>query len=225
MKWFANRRAPCPASGLVKHLLLIFFCIAALCPLGAQVDDSFRQQVETIIKDFDRKDYEAVIAGVEATEATGENAAFLENLRGAAYTKMKNYPAAKASFERALEFSPGMFAANFNLGELLFLQKEFEPARKWFQRMLIEDPRNELLQFKVFLCFLQMGDESGAQKALDAIRYPGDTPAWYYAQAAWEFSRDNKGRARDFLAGARYIFPGKTDIFDETFMDLGLPTR
>lgn len=209
----------------MKHLLPILFCIATLGPLGAQVDDTLRQQVETILKDFERNDYDAVISKVEATEATGESAAFLENLRGAAYTRIKNYPAAKASFERALELSPGMFAANFNLGELLFLQKDFKSAREWFQRMLIQNPQNELLQFKVFLCFLQLGDESGAQKALDAIRYPGDTPAWYYAQAAWEFSRNNKGRARDFLAGARYIYPGNTDLFDETFIELGLPTR
>jgi tetratricopeptide (TPR) repeat protein len=209
----------------VKHLLPVLLLFAALTPLWSQVDDALRQQVETIIKDFDRKDYEAVIAGVESIDATDENAAFLENLRGAAHTKMKDYPAAKAAFEKALELSPGMFAANFNLGELLFLQKEYEPALTWFRRMLINDPRNELLQFKVFLCYLQMGDESEAEKALDAIRYPGDTPAWYYARAAWEFSQDNKNRARDYLAGARYIFPERTEIFDETFMDLGLPTR
>jgi tetratricopeptide (TPR) repeat protein len=147
------------------------------------------------------------------------------NLKGAAYTKKKDFVQARACFEKSLELVPGMFAARFNLGEIEFLQGNYDKALSTFRSMLEADPRNELLQFKVFLCYLQMKDDEAAQKALAKVRYPGDTPAWYYAQAAWEFSRGNKGLVSDYLSGARYIFPGKTEIFDETFADLGFPRK
>lgn len=215
------------AGGTVKLFLsiLLAFTIGTSLTFADAVDDELRKNIEAIVKDFERKDYDAVIARVDELDVEGPNAAFLQNLKGAAYTKLKDYPKAKESFEAALKVAPGMFAAVFNLGEILFLQRQYEEALPWFRGMLVNDPRNELLQFKVFLCQLQLENTEAAKKALNSMTYPGDTPAWYYAHAAWELSQDNRSRASDYLAGARYIFPGKTEIFDETFTDLGLPTR
>ncbi|MEX1117543.1 MAG: tetratricopeptide repeat protein, partial [Terrimicrobiaceae bacterium] len=143
----------------------------------------------------------------------------------AAYTKKKDYVEAKRNFEKALELAPGMFAAHFNMGEVEFLQGNYDEALAKFQVMLDADPRNELLQFKVFMCYLLRGDERAAKRSLSRIKYPGDTPAWYYAQAAWEHKQGNKAKTSEYLSGARYIFSGKTDIFDETFTDLDFPRR
>jgi tetratricopeptide (TPR) repeat protein len=211
----------------VKPFLRIAFLLAAGSSLlfAQTPDDVLRENIEGIIKEFNRKNYDEVIVRVDALDLDGDSAAFALNLKGAAYTRLKDFPKAREAFQAALDRSPGMFAATFNLGETLFLQKQYEEARDWFRGMLINDPRNELLQFKVFLSHLQLGDTEAAQKALNAMKFPGDSPAWYYANAAWEFSRGNKRRASDYLAGARFIFPEKTEIFDETFADLGLPVR
>ena len=211
----------------VKTLpIAALLCLCFALPLAAQqVDDTTRQQIEAIIKDFERKKYDAVIDKITELEPAGESGAFMLNLKGAAYTKKKEYDQAIASFRTALELSPGLFAAQFNLGEVHFLQRQYPEALAIFRDMLNGDPRNELLQFKVFLCHLQLEDELAAKKALSTMKFPGDTPSWYYSQAAWEFSKGNKRKASDYLSGARFIFPGKTEIFDETFADLGLPRR
>lgn len=211
----------------MKTPILTFLAFLALLPcLVAQgVDENFRAQVETVIEDFNDKKYDSAISKIDAIKAEGEDAAFLTNLKGAAYTKKKDYAEAKRNFEKALELAPGMFAAHFNMGEVDFLQGNYEAALSKFQTMLDADPRNELLQFKVFMCYLLMGDERAAQRALARIKYPGDTPAWYYAQAANEHKKGNKSKASEYLSGARYIFSGKTDIFDETFSDLDFPRR
>jgi tetratricopeptide (TPR) repeat protein len=211
----------------VKTFLRLFLLLAAgsgLLPAQTP-DDALRENVELIIKEFERKNYDEVIKRIDDLRIEGDGSAFVLNLKGAAYTRLKDYSKAEESFKAALDESPGMFAATFNLGEILFLQKQYDKARDWFRGMLINDPRNELLQFKVFLAHLQLGDNEAAQKMLNAMKFPGDSPAWYYANAAWEFSKGNKRRASDYLAGARFIFPDKTEIFDETFTDLGLPTR
>jgi len=189
------------------------------------VDENFRAQVETVIEDFNNKKYDSAISRIDSIQAEGEDAAFLTNLRGAAYTKKKDFVEAKRNFEKALELAPGMFAAHFNLGEVEFLQGNHKEGLAKFQTMLDADPRNELLQFKVFMCYLLMGEERAAKRSLSRIKYPGDTPAWYYAQAAWEHKQGNKSKASEYLSGARYIFPGKTEIFDETFSDLDFPRR
>jgi tetratricopeptide (TPR) repeat protein len=195
------------------------------CHLAKGVDDNFRAQVETVIEDFNDKNYDSAISRIDSIKAEGEDAAFLTNLRGAAYTKKQDYAEARRNFEKALELSPGMFAAHFNLGEVDFLQGNYQPALTKFQAMLEADPRNELLQFKVFMSYLLMGDDRLAKRALARIRYPGDTPAWYYANAAYEHKQGNKAKTSEYLSGARYIFSGKTEIFDETFADLDFPRR
>ena len=85
-----------------------------------------------------------------------------------------------------------------------------------------KDSQNELLQFKVFLCHLQLGDKDQAAKALKAIKYPGDTPAWYYGRAAWSINNGDTKKAVEYVTGAQYIFGPKTALFDETFADLEL---
>ncbi len=204
----------------------LFVLAAAALPLCAdEVQDGVREQVEAIIEDFNQKNYDSAIARIEAMKPEGADAAFLLNLKGAAFTKKKDYAEAEKAFNQAIALSPGLFAAHFNLGEIQFLQGHYDQALKKFQAMLDADPRNELLQFKVFLSQLNLGDESAAKRTLSRIKYPGETPAWYYAQAAWEHSKGNKAKVSDYLAAARYLFQGKTELFDETLADLGIPRR
>jgi predicted Zn-dependent protease len=145
------------------------------------------------------------------------------NLLGSVQTKKKDYAAARETFGKALAAEPGFFPAQFNLGELLFLEKDYAGARSHFAAMRRDDPKNELLQFKLVLCDIQAGDDDRARRVLRAIRYPGDSPAWYYAQAAWENKQGNPKKARKLVSTAREIFGEKTALFDESFQGLGLP--
>jgi tetratricopeptide (TPR) repeat protein len=147
------------------------------------------------------------------------------NLLGAAHTKKKDYATAKGYFDKVLAVQPEFFPAKFNVGELMFLQRDYAGALEYFETMRQRDPRNELLLFKVFLCQLQLGDRDAAQKTMKSIKYPGDTPAWYYAQAAWESKAGNNKKALECVGGAKYIFGAKTALFDETFDDLGIKLR
>ena len=210
-----------------KFFLIIALSVGGALPSPAQapVDDNLRLEVEKILRLFEKKKYDEVIERAKVLELDDEVGAFVLNLQGAAQTKLKNYDAARAFFQKALEKSPGFFAANFNLGEILFLERKYADALAWFSGMLVNDPRNELLQFKVFLCHLLMENEEAARKSLSRMKFPGDTPAWYFASAAWELHRGNRGKAIDFIDGARFIFPGKTEIYEETFTDLGWPIR
>jgi len=181
--------------------------------------------IKGALADFDAKKYDAALEKLQTIDKSLPDDPFVMNLLGAAYTKKKDYPAAQKCFEKALEKQPDFFPAKFNVGEILFLQRHYPEALEYFEKMQAVDRRNELIQFKVFLCELQLGDKEAAAKTMKSIKFPGDTPAWYYAQAAWESKNGNKKKAIEYLTGAKYIFGSKTALFDETFDDLGIKLR
>ena len=179
-----------------------------------------KRLIQAALADFDAKKYNDALEKLRAVEAKVPDDAFVQNLLGAAYTKKKEYVTAQKYFDKSLEKQPDFFPAKFNVGELLFLQRRYPMALAHFQKMQEKDPQNELLQFKVFLCHLQLGDKDYAAKALKAIKYPGDTPAWYYGHAAFAFKNGDAKKAAEYVAGAQNIFGSKTALFDETFADL-----
>lgn len=194
------------------------FAQEALAPSNA--GDLLREAV----KDFEKKDYDAAEKKLDELNRAAPGSPFVLNLLGALWTKKKDYAKARESFEAALKADAGFFPAQFNIGELMFLEERYPAALEYFASMLSQNPGNELLQFKVFLCQLMIGNTEQAQKALEGIRFPGETPAWYYARAAWDFKRGEDGRARESLRVAREFFKD-TALFDESLSDLGFRVK
>ena len=147
-------------------------------------DRETRALLHVIMIDFEAKKYDAALAKLSGLEKKYPGDPFILNLLGAVHTRKKDYANARRYFDLSLEKQPDFFPAKFNLGELLFLQRQYAESLGFFREMQQADPTNELLQFKVFLCLFKMDDSEGTEKAMKKIRYPGDTPAWYYAQAA-----------------------------------------
>jgi len=232
------RVADCPdrrnnASTLKTTALILFACASALTwPTFAQNQTPTQPEKQTVIapqnrellqraiRDFDKKNYDDALKALAELDQKMPNDPLVLNLMGAAYTRKKDFGKAEDYFKRSLEKAPDFFPSKFNVGELLFLQKRYAEALDFFGKMLATSPRNELLQFKVFLCQLQLGRDEEAAKTLSEIKYPGDTPAWYYAQAALEHKKGHASKASEYIKGARFIFGPKTALFDETFEDL-----
>ncbi|MEI8292965.1 MAG: tetratricopeptide repeat protein [bacterium] len=219
---------PCNFVGMTRmRMTLCFILLLALQTSWGQVskpspEESANAAIEAVLVDFDQKDYNKALEKLGNLEKARPEDPLVLNLLGSVYSRKKDYPTAEAYFRKALSRNPAFFPAQFNLGELMFLQKQYGEARDHFQSMRASDKRNELLQFKLVLCNLELNDKEGAQKILGAIKYPGDSPAWYYAQAAWEAKAGNLKKAREYVAGARYIFGAKTSLFDESFEVMGL---
>jgi len=70
-----------------------------------------------------------------------------------------------------------------------------------------------------------VGQAEEAEKLLARMKFPANGPAWCYAQAASQIMEGNKRRARELLASAQVIFPGRTSFYDEAFEDLGWPAQ
>ncbi|MDX2081434.1 MAG: tetratricopeptide repeat protein [Terrimicrobiaceae bacterium] len=214
----------------MKTIPLILTAILALTlPASAQrpapPSREAQKLIQSALTDFDAKRYDEALEKVLKLEQEMPDDIMVLNLVGAAYTKKRDFATAQTYFDKALAKDPNFFAAKFNVGEIMFLQRNYQGAYEHFSKMLEGDPRNELLQFKVFLSLLELGKMEEAATALKRIKYPSDTPAWYYGQAVWEWKKGDKKKAAEYVTGARYIFGPKTAIFDETLDDIGVKLR
>src|SRR5207245_7690509 len=61
---------------------------------------------------------------------------------------------------------------------------------------------------------------------MDEFQFTGDTPALYYAQAAWEFQHNNPEKASDWTASANKIYSSALNsVFADAFYDVGWMQR
>jgi hypothetical protein len=57
---------------------------------------------------------------------------------------------------------------------------------------------------------------------MEQFQFTGDTPALYYAQAAWEIKHNNPEKGADWTASAKKIYsPALNSVFADAFYDLG----
>lgn len=151
-----------------------------LAVLGAVVPSSSARinelLVDEAVADLQGKAFDAALRKLLEAEKSDPGSAVVLNLLGAAYTKKKDYATARSCFEKSLARQPSFFPPAFNLGELLFLEGRYSQALDAFSRLLAADPDNELLQFKVVLCFILADRDDDAEKLLRRMRFPGEGP-------------------------------------------------
>ncbi len=141
---------------------------------------------------------------------------------GAIHLLRKNYPAARAAYERALTLNPRSYIARYNLAEIDFVTKDYPAAQRRFAEMLQNKPDDETLLFRLALCTLMQNDTDAADRYIRRLSPTGRSPARQYALAARLFYEKNDAEARKVLAQARTLFNENTAFYDATFRQMGL---
>jgi tetratricopeptide (TPR) repeat protein len=148
------------------------------------------------------------------------------NTRGAIFIEEKNFEKGAYYCQEALKLEPKYYTARFNLAEIQLVQGNYAEARKLFEKFVRENPKDELARFRVFLTFLLEKSYNDARRAIDQIPFPGDTPAYYYANAAWEFAHESPEEAKKWLGRAEWTFgPEKSALFADSLYEIGWMKR
>jgi len=150
------------------------------------------------------------------------------NLRGEILMEQKQFDEAEAAFKRAAKLDPKFREAQYNLAQIPFKKKDYAKARERFEALFERTPGGDknqaaqLIRFKIYMTLLLEGKESRAQAIMEQFQFTGDTPALYYAQAAWEFKHNNPEKAADWTASAKKIYsPALNSVFADAFYDVG----
>ena len=175
-----------------------------------------------------QRDFTAARKLVDEADAAEPNQAPTLNLRGEILLEQKEYEQAEAEFRKAIKLDPKFRDAQYNLAQVPFKKQEYAKARERFEALFAstsgadKDQAAQLIKFKVYMTWLLEGKDARAQKMMEQFQFTGDTPALYYAQAAWEFKNNNPSKANDWVTSARKIYsPALNGIFSESLFDLG----
>ena len=175
-----------------------------------------------------QRDLTAARKLVDEADAADPNQAAVINLRGEVLLEQKEFDQAENEFRKAQKADPNYRDAQYNLAQVPFKKKEYAKARDRFESLFSttsgtdKDRAAQLIKFKIYLTFLLEGKDSRAQKMMEQFQFTGDTPALYYAQAAWEFKHDNPTKANEWVNSARKIYPlALNGVFADSFFDLG----
>jgi tetratricopeptide (TPR) repeat protein len=152
------------------------------------------------------------------------------NLRGACYVELRDFPKATEQFELSKAITGPSFNVMFNIGEVAFVAEEWEKSLQQFKETLELAPEKatqmrRLVEFKIMLCEVALGKDASlseeerakhtaeAQRMAKLYDHTDDSPYYYYANAAINYSEDkdedglnwlNKGR-RVYSANAQQI--------------------
>ena len=187
-----------------------------------------RSRVEQAQEAEQQRDFVTARKFVEEADTADPNQPAILNLRGEILMELKEFDLAEASFKKAAKIDPKFREVQYNLAQIPFKKKEYAKARDRFEALFSQTPGGDknqaaqIIKFKIFMTLLLEGKESRAQKLMEQFQFTGDTPALYYAQAAWEFKHNNPTKATDWIASAKKIYsPSLNGLFSDSFYDLG----
>jgi Flp pilus assembly protein TadD len=179
---------------------------------------------------FQQRDYTAAKRLIDEADAANPNQPATLNLKGEILLAQKDFDGAENTFKQAAKIDPKFREAQYNLAQIPFKKKEYTKARDRFEALFNNTPAtggdknqaSQIIKFKIFLTLLLEGKDSRAQKMMEQFQFTGDTPALYYAQAAWEFKHSNTAKAKDWIDSAKKIYsPALNLVFADSFYDVG----
>lgn len=194
---------PRPSAILAFVAVLIGFAASA----AAQAPSTRINPVDSAQRAYQSGNLDEALAIVADAEQRGIRTAKTLDIRGRALMEMGRFDEAIQSFQAAQQTDPVTYGRQ-NIGDALMRQKRFEEARAAYQaasktsNVLVV---NERLRFGTLMSYLGLKDEEGAQQALNALPFPTETSAYYYAQAAWAFAHGNTREGRKWVARAAEI--------------------
>ena len=207
---------------LLLLLILTLLCAWQASSLANSDALSADASVQTAKEAFDKYQYDAALNALAPALQLRPADPEVLNLKGAILTKQNNLDAAGACYAEALKSSPGFFPARYNIGALLALRHQWDDSINYFRNLLIDQPNNELVEFKLLLLLLQRNADPGLQAKLFATDLPTNTPAWYFATAARSYKKGDAAKAAKYLEVAKNIYGDQTAIFQEELDESGL---
>src|SRR5881409_12062 len=187
-----------------------------------------RSKFEQAQQALRQRDFGTALKLIDEADQAEPNQAATINLRGEILMQQEQFEQAEAAFKKAAKLDPKFREAQYNLAQIPFKKKDYAKARERFEALYKRTPGGdknqaaELIKFKIYMTLLLEGKESRAHAMMEEFQFTGDTPALYYAQAAWEYKHNNAEKAEDWTNSANKIYsPSLNGVFADAFYDVG----
>ena len=209
---------------MFRSLLLLL--LVAITPLlrAADPNSGSSPSLDRAKHEFQDSKFAEALATLDELEKSTEPTARSLDVRGRIYMEQGQLEKA-AEFFHAAQAKDPTSPGRLHLGDLLMRQKKYSEARETYRVGTKETnllPSYERLRFGILLTYLAEKDDAGAQQALDMIKFPSESGAYYYAQAAWAFAHGQKRDGDKWIKRASEIYaPHLTAWFARWVHDFG----
>jgi tetratricopeptide (TPR) repeat protein len=202
---------------------LTAFCLVLLAQWGVADQRTGRAALEKAIDAFNQGKIEQAERFVDAAARADLKRPEIPNLRGAIFIRQKRYEDAAEQFSQALALDPKFYPAKLNLAAAKLLERDYTGAIKEYEALKEVDPDSELVDFQLVLCTLLSGDPSKASGMADLMKFPGKTPAYYYARAAIALKKGEKAAAQKYFENAKkYYSEEQCRFFAQSLKEMDL---
>ncbi len=190
--------------------------------------DAFVEHVNKAARLFAEKRIFEVLDELGKAEAIFPKSVAALNLKGSCYVEFRDFKRAREFYEEALKLSPESTSVRFNIAEVEFCIKDWQAAHDSFTKLLADIPEEQaamkrLVEFKILLCKLKVGQVEAARKMADNHGFLDDSPYHFFAMAALAFHAEDPVAAEEWLARAVRIFqrPEVLAPWQDTLIEFG----
>jgi Flp pilus assembly protein TadD len=155
---------------------------------------------------YSQRDFAKALEKLDIADQIAPNIPDTWSMRGAIYAEQHAYEKAEDAFEKEGKLLPGDFWPQYNAAELLLMEKKYAQAAAEFQGLVVYAGHEELVEFKVVYADLLQGNASAAKPVLDSMKFPSDSPAYYFAQAAWAFAHQDEKHGTYWVDAGLKVF-------------------
>lgn len=134
------------------------------------------------------------------------------NMRCTCYTEQKRFDEAAAELEKARKVLPRDPSTLVNIATLHMARKEYKECIDELSgiieqvRFTVPEAVVDILTFRIFLCYLMLGQEDAAVNLVEDYGPLADSPIFYYSRAAICIYKKDLNGAREDMASADRIF-------------------
>jgi predicted Zn-dependent protease len=209
---------------MIRSFLLLILLAATVSLRAADPAVGGSGDLERAKREFQNARFAEALAALDESEKNGGASGRSLDFRGRILLEQGQLDEAAKLFVAAHAKDTATLA-QLHLGDVLLRQNKFADAREAYRTATKETsllPLYERLRFGLLLTYLREKDDVAAQQALDLVKFPSESGAYYFAQAAWAFAHDQKRDGEKWIKRADEIYaPKLTTWYKRWFFDLG----
>ncbi|MEO5722337.1 MAG: tetratricopeptide repeat protein [Chthoniobacterales bacterium] len=209
----------------MRLLFASFVCLASALLVSAAENVTGTDSLAGASREAVAGRTDAALKILDDAEKRGDSSGLLLAKRGCIHLEQGKTEEALSDFHTAHEKDPTLYLPRLRLGDVYFRQKKWDEARAAYLELMGDTNvlvLNERLRYGILMTHLAAKDDDGAKPAFDRVVFPTETPAYYYAQAAWAFAHGSQKAGEKWMKTADGIFDAsQTAWFARPLFDLG----
>ncbi len=176
---------------------------------------------------YEARDLETALKFLDAAEQSAPADAAAIRLRATVLLEQGKFDEAEAALNKLASADQAAWKTKYIRARISLGNKDAAAAHAQLQALLkgrsgiLRPETAQLIRYQLFLALLQEGEESAAQQTMDQFKFTDQTPALYYAEAAWNFQHGNSKQARQWVDSAKKLFSEEANSeFAQTLLNL-----